>query len=426
MKRGISTFVMILVLLAIALTFALSFSFLLSARDNQRFLGNSYSELALSNALAADALDARGDPEAAQTIAGMRELGLRLERGEPPPPARRVGTALAEVGYAIATLIGDPSRVVVTRDPNAEIWIRSSRDPQLWIVQDSSHRRRLLGRSILVAIVAGLIALLIAAIAAHWLARPLEHLAHNAGTWLAGEPMGPSLLGSSREVRHLAEAIGRAAERQRDVAHERELMLAGISHDLRTPLARLRIALELGDANDPQRRMAMVEDLEQLDNALEQCLAFVRDGRNEALRESDVSAIAGQLIGLREQPETWTLDAPTSLLATVRPTLLRRAIVNLMDNAERHGAAPFAVALTRNDKRLVIGVTDCGNGVATDLIDRIGQPFLRGDAARGSRGTGLGLSIVARIAHQHGGTLRVQNRTGGGFAAHIELPAGKP
>jgi two-component system osmolarity sensor histidine kinase EnvZ len=199
-------------------------------------------------------------------------------------------------------------------------------------------------------------------------------------------------------------------------------MLAGVSHDLRTPLARLRIALELGDASDPERRKAMVDDLEQLDGALEQCLAFVRDGRDEALREIDVAAIAGQLIGLRALADSWQVDAPSFLRMEVRPTLIRRALANLIDNAERHGAAPFELTLRRDDVGLLVTVGDRGHGVRPALLGELGQPFLRGDPARGGGSSGLGLSIVARIAKLHGGTLQLRNRDDGGFEARLRIP----
>jgi signal transduction histidine kinase len=151
--------------------------------------------------------------------------------------------------------------------------------PGRWIVMsEPSNRERVRASSAGIAVLAGLIALALAALLARLLTRPLERLAGSAGALLAGEPV--ALDGSPREVEHLAQAFREAGARLRGSARERELMLAGISHDLRTPLARLRLALELGDAADPQRGVAMVADLEELDGALEQCLAFVRDGRD--------------------------------------------------------------------------------------------------------------------------------------------------
>jgi two-component system, OmpR family, osmolarity sensor histidine kinase EnvZ len=423
MKRGPTTFSLILALIALALFLALGLAAALSLRLGGRMVSSTYSRLVLSSALAADELSARDDAGAAVALAQMRRLGLRFAAGPPPAPRARLIPMVAELGRAIGQLGGNANSVVATQAPDPEIWIKSRRDPQRWIVLEAtSYREQLLGRSAIIAVVAGLIALLIAAIAARILTRPLEQLARNANAWLGGASMDDSLSGSPREVRRLVGAIGAASDRLRNAASERELMLAGISHDLRTPLARLRIALELGDAADPQRAAAMVDDLEQLDGALEQCLAFVRDGRDEALRPLDLATVAGQLLALRAKPDDWQLDSAPTLYINVRPTLLRRAIGNLMDNAERYGAAPFRVDLWRDADNVHIVVTDHGPGVPAALLDQLGQPFLRGDSARGGTGSGLGLSIVARSAQMHGGRLILRNGDASGFIAQISLP----
>jgi two-component system osmolarity sensor histidine kinase EnvZ len=166
----------------------------------------------------------------------------------------------------------------------------------------------------------------------------------------------------------------------------------------------------------------MVADLDELDAALEQCLAFVRDGRDEALRDCDVATLVGQLLALRAQPDDWTLEGTTPLHATLRPTLLRRAIGNLMDNAERYGAAPFRIALERGNGWLSLAVEDRGPGVPDDLLAQLGKPFVRGDHARSGIGVGLGLSIVARAAELHGGNLSLGHGEHGGFVAVLRIP----
>ena len=422
MNRGLPTFALILALLAGAVLLALTIAGYLSLRTSARAVGETYAPLAVATALAADELSARGDERALTTLDFYQQLGVHFTDENPPPPATR--PVLVNLGRHVGALLGDPARVVVTLSPQAQIWVRSAHDPKRWIVMQAlNYRQQVIESTLLSMFAAGLLALLAATLAARLLTRPLERLARDTGALLDGTASDDLLRGSPREVRSLAAAIGDAGERLREATRERELMLAGISHDLRTPLARLRIALELGDAADLQRRAAMVDDLEQLDSALEQCLAFVRDGREEALRKVDVAAIAGQLIGLRAQPDAWQLDMPATLQAAVRPTLLRRALANLLDNAERYGAAPYALAIACADSRLAITVGDRGAGVAPELLDRLGQPFLRGDAARGGDGgTGLGLSIVARFARMHGGNVRFRNRDDGGFEARIELP----
>lgn len=423
MRRAPKTFTQVLLLVTLALALALGISAALSARIRLKFVSQTYSGFVVSTALAADSLAARGDDASLRTLARLRQAGVSFATGTPPASRRRVAPLLTRIGLDVGRRLGDPSRVRVRQMPDAQIWIRSVHDPNRWIVLHATgYRGQAIASTLLVVILAGLIALAVAAIAARLLARPLEHLAKEAPALLNGDPMREQLRGSPREVRQLAHALAAAGERQRGIARERELLLAGVSHDLRTPLARLRLALELGDASDTQRRDAMIADLEELDAALEQCLAFVRDGRDEALREVDLATLIGQLIALRTQPDAWDYAGPDSLSMALRPTLLRRALGNLMDNAERYGAAPFRVSLEQGAKDTCVRVEDRGPGVPDALLSRLGTPFMRGDQARRGGGSGLGLSIASRAAELHGGALELRNGNQGGFIAVLRLP----
>lgn len=428
MKRAPKTFSLVLALVALALALALSVVAVLSASMGRRVTGDMYGHLAAAAAVAVDDLSSRGDVQSQRTLAALGSLGVRIETGPPPQASGRVTRGVRETGDVAGRLLGDPSRVVVTQTDDPQIWVRSAHDPKRWIVLNAlSYRRQVIDSTILLAAFAGLIALIFATWVASLLTRPLERLSTHAGELLAGDSIDAQLRGAPREVRRLAQSIADAGERLREAAKERELMLAGVSHDLRTPLARLRVALELGDAGDPQRREAMVADLQQLDDALEQCLAFVRDGRDEPPREFDLATLVGQLLALRAQPDDWQYQGPDSLAAVARPNLLRRALANLMDNAERYGGAPFRVALAQDAHGISLCVEDCGAGVPRDVLPKLGKPFVRGNAARGGNGgSGLGLSIVARAAELHGGALLLRNRDGGGFVAELRLPITGP
>ncbi|WP_017461253.1 ATP-binding protein [Dyella ginsengisoli] len=424
MRRGPTTFSLVLALLVAALVLALTLGGFLSTRAGLRALGDSYGRLVVATATSVDALASRDDPAARATLARLQRSGIRITTESPPPSLRRVVPVVEEVGHVAGELLGDPSRVVVVQRPEAQIWVRSERLPGHWIVMQAvSFRRQVIRSMLLVMLFAGLVAAAVAALAARLLTRPLERLAAHAPALLGGQSIQQHLRGSPREVRDLADALGAAGEELRQSARERELMLAGISHDLRTPLARLRLALELGDANDPGRRDAMVNDLDELDKALAQCLAYVRDGSDEAVRAIDIPTLLGQLMALRHAPDDWHYEGHDDAVLHARPSLLRRALGNLMDNAEHYGAAPFRVRLQRAGDELSISVEDHGPGVPEDLLARLGQPFLRGNAARtGACGTGLGLSIVKRAAEISGGRLQLANRSGGGFSATLVLP----
>ncbi|MEW9624136.1 ATP-binding protein [Rhodanobacter geophilus] len=421
MNRRPTTFALVLALLALALLLALGLSAVLSARLNRQIAGLVYGRLASATAVATDELALRHDAEAERVLARLATLGVHLATGAPPPSTVRVAPVARAAARHAGEQLDAPMRVVVVQNPDTHLWVSSAHAPDRWIVMsEPSNRERVLASSARIAVLAGLIALALAALLARLLTRPLERLAGSAGALLAGEPV--ALDGSPHEVERLAQAFREAGARLRGSARERELMLAGISHDLRTPLARLRLALELGDAADLQRSEAMVADLEELDAALEQCLAFVRDGRDEAPDTIDLATLASQLLGLRHESDAWQLDGPDSLPVVVRPRLLRRAIGNLMDNAERHGAAPFRVAIGRDARGVFASVADKGLGVPVALLPQLGRPFLRGDRARSTAGTGLGIGIAMRAAELHGGALELANAPGGGFVATLRLP----
>jgi two-component system osmolarity sensor histidine kinase EnvZ len=424
MNRGPTTFSLMLALLIAALVIALTLGSVLSTRAGLQALGDSYGRLVAATATSVDTLAGLDNDVSRDTMARLERSGIRLTTEAPPRSLRPVLPMVRQIGDVAGQLLGAPSRVVVVQRPEAQIWVRSERRPGEWIVMQAvSFRRQVIRSMLALMLFAGLAAFAVAALAARLLTRPLERLAAHASALLGGQPIQQHLRGSPREVRDLADALGAAGETLRQSARERELMLAGISHDLRTPLARLRLALELGDAADPTRRDAMVTDLEELDSALAQCLAYVRDGNDEAVREIDLATLLVQLMALRTEPDNWHYEGPDSVRLRARPSLLRRALGNLMDNAERYGAAPFRVTVRRRGDDMHVSVEDHGPGVPDALLSRLGRPFLRGDPARGGvAGTGLGLSIVKRAAEVCGGCLQLDNRAGGGFVATLVLP----
>jgi len=211
----------------------------------------------------------------------------------------------------------------------------------------------------------------------------------------------------------------------RPIEEERALLLAGISHDLRTPLARLRMETELSVA-DAEARAGMAADIAEMDRTIGQFLDFARpqglDGK--AKLTTDLAALLTE-IAARYGERVKCRLAKADFQIPVHPEPLRRAIVNLIENALRHAglAVPIELELSREGSKLVIAILDRGPGIAPAEAERLKQPFTRGEAARtGAGGAGLGLAIVERIAKAHAGRLELLPRDGGGLAARIILP----
>jgi len=201
--------------------------------------------------------------------------------------------------------------------------------------------------------------------------------------------------------------------------------MAAISHDLRTPLARLRLGLELTSASiDPSLREGMVADIEALDALSAQFIAFVRDGSEEASGTVDMGGLLRDLVALNDASgDRWKVDAPSQTAVQGKPLALRRALDNLIRNAMHHGEPPFQATLRDVHGELRCSIADTGPGVPESQLTRLGEPFVRGNEARSNAvGSGLGLASTRRIATQHGGRLVLRNLPLGGFEATLVLP----
>lgn len=207
---------------------------------------------------------------------------------------------------------------------------------------------------------------------------------------------------------------------------ERELMLAGISHDLRTPLTRMRLSLEfMGDETGLAKDM--VHDIEDMDAILEQFLAFVRDGRDEPLTRCDLAElIQGVLPPYLQQGLRVDFQAGSVPHLPLRRLSIKRMLVNLLENALRYGGQQVAIRLStlkrEGQEQVLLVVRDSGPGIAEGELSRVFSPFIRGDQSRSSQGTGLGLAIVKRIVSLHQGQISLANHVDGGLEVSILLP----
>jgi two-component system osmolarity sensor histidine kinase EnvZ len=227
------------------------------------------------------------------------------------------------------------------------------------------------------------------------------------------------------EIQTLASAFNRMAADLKRLDEERTLLLAGVSHDLRTPLSRIRLGLELmDDKGDAALKAGMVQDIGDIDAAINQFLDFARVSDGEAVvADGDLNAI------VREACERYARSgkAVTTQLETLPPLRLRplaaqRLIANLVENALRHGNGQVEVTTAVQNGSAVLEVLDRGSGIPAGEAERMLQPFTRLDTARSGSGTGLGLAIVDRIARLHGGSVQLLARVGGGLRARVELP----
>ena len=256
------------------------------------------------------------------------------------------------------------------------------------------------------------------------LAKPLAELADAVHKVAEGKRPDPLPEDGPEEISRVARNVNRMAANLEQLERDRSTMLAGISHDIRTPLTRLRLASEIS-VNDAQSRDEMAADIDEIDRIVTQFLDFARGTPKEAPEQADLQIVLGAVAhkaASRNLPVTWQAG-PEAIIVDTYPAAFERMLMNLIENAHRYGRPPVELTVRRDGTMVDIDVLDAGDGVSAGDVDRLKQPFVRGDHARGgAMGAGLGLAIVERLAKWHGGSFDLLPRSGGGTVARVRLP----
>jgi two-component system osmolarity sensor histidine kinase EnvZ len=263
------------------------------------------------------------------------------------------------------------------------------------------------------------IALAGAFLIASMIARPLAALTRASARLGRGQAHEPLAEKGPLELRGVSAAFNRMASDLESNERERAMVLAGISHDLRTPLSRLRLALEMSPGSD---REAMVSDIDEIDAVIGQFLEFAR-GASEEKGENELNEMLDELAEhyrrIHRQVTFRPGEVPPFRFARMA---VRRAVANLIDTALRYAGDPVEVETSGDGRRVVIEVRDRGPGIPAGEVERVKRPFTRLQHARSGGGSaGLGLAIVERIARSHQGGLELAPREGGGLAARLTL-----
>jgi two-component system osmolarity sensor histidine kinase EnvZ len=254
---------------------------------------------------------------------------------------------------------------------------------------------------------------------------PLRQLARAASMVGSGETPPPQQEDGPQEIAVVARAFNRMTSNLARMDEDRALILAGVSHDLRTPLARLRLGIEMSGAPDGEVT-AMVTDIEEMDRIIGQFLDFGRGDSQEVVGPTDLAALVCEVVEpYRLRGVQIALDLPEALVAPARALSIRRAVVNLIDNALRYAGGNDAldIKVDADGEFARIEVADRGPGIPENEVERLRRPFTRLEKARSNtKGAGLGLAIVERVMRMHHGRLDLLPRTGGGLRAVLCLP----
>ncbi|NVK22858.1 MAG: two-component system sensor histidine kinase EnvZ [Kangiellaceae bacterium] len=255
------------------------------------------------------------------------------------------------------------------------------------------------------------------------ISRPLRRLEFAAREIGRGDNPGQLREEGLEEMVTVTRAFNQMARNVQQLEEDRNLLLAGVSHDLRTPLTRIRLATEFMPDEDAEVRDGIVRDTEDMDQIISQFISFVRDGRDEREQKGDLNALVEECVNSTKiQTQDISVELGKLPQVAFKPLALKRLITNLITNAIKYANPPLLVKTELVDQKVRISVFDNGQGIDEEEIERLFQPFSRGNTARSGGGSGLGLAIVRRIAEMHRGRVTLHNRNEGGLEARFEMP----
>lgn len=375
-------------------------------------------------------IDALAPAERSAALAALAARRLTLEITAQPPP---VGTEdMSDTAGRLAALLGPGYRVRAGSVPDrnltrAAVELHDGR----WLVLDYHPSATAFGwpRQLLWS----LAVLLAAALALTLLATrvalgPLERFiraAEQLGENLDAPPIAET---GAREMRRAARTLNSMQTRIRDSVAERTRLLAAISHDLKTPLTRLRLRAEF-IREDPELRATLLQEVETMQAMTRAVLDVLRGGEGEEIRNVDINALVeGLAADAMELGTRVTIRGRAHGPYPGRSLALRRALVNLLDNARQYAGSAVEIAVEDDAASLTIRIIDRGPGIPEPEQARMLEPFERLEPSRNAAtgGSGLGLSIARSAARAHGGELYLRNGTGGGLDVWITLPRLRP
>jgi two-component system osmolarity sensor histidine kinase EnvZ len=378
--------------------------------------------------LLVDALKLAASPaETAQLLESAKaqtDLDIAIEHPKSLPPiSSATGTLIGDqLNQALQSRLNQPFRIDLLDDGGAEIKVQLSDG----VMSVGVPRNRLSSSTTYIFVMwmlgSSLVLLAVATVFLRNQVKSLRRLAEAADSFGKGLAVPSFKVEGAVEIRRAAIAFMTMRDRLQRQVRQRTQMLAGVSHDLRTPLTRMKLALELL-GNDPTVA-ELKSDVAEMEHMVHGYLDFVRGEGTEASVETDISLLIEDLAAdLRREGTPLTVTPPPEFVMPVRPNALRRCLANLIGNARRHATHVWLTGLVAADG-IDILVDDNGPGIPPANRARVFRPFVRLDASRNplTGGVGLGLTIARDVARSHGGDIRLETSPRGGLRARVHLP----
>jgi two-component system osmolarity sensor histidine kinase EnvZ len=375
--------------------------------------------------------DGAADAEREARIAQMREYRRLHPEG---PPDDDIRHDLRDLVRQLNGRLNDGTRVALSRGPRPEVFISlapnptSEDTPQLreWLVIPLDRLDPPLATPMIVIWLAGFGFVLLLAAGFSWhITRPLTRLAEAADKLAAGQPQRVEPSGP-HETRVLGQRFNAMLDALQESESVRRTLLAGLPHDLKAPLSRMWLRIEMAD--DAVLKEGLRKDLQDMQHMVDQFIGFVRGTDPAGYRYAPVPLVEW----LTERVQGWqgagtpvqlTISHDAAMTIRGDAVALARLLDNLIANALHHGAPPVEVSLTERDGAALLGVSDHGSGIPAERRAEALRPFARLDDARTRSGNvGLGLALADAITRAHGGTLSLGQAAGGGLCVEVSLP----
>ncbi|KXI28401.1 histidine kinase [Paraglaciecola hydrolytica] len=322
--------------------------------------------------------------------------------------------------------LGGEAEVRITPGDPYLFWVRPPQNPNLWITIPMIG----VGEPDISPLTIYLLVIGILSVGGGWifvrrLNRPLKALQDAAILVGKGQVPEPLKKEGSTELMAVTHAFNQMAKGIKQLEDDRALLTAGISHDLRTPLTRIRLATEMLPDSQEWIKEGIVHDIEDMNEIIDQFIDYVRQDQQEKLQEGDINVLINEAVQARniEEDHNIQLDLEPLPYCMIRRVALKRVLDNLIENAFRYGSNDIEITsrFLKKDKQLCFAVRDFGPGIPEDQMERLFVPFTQGDKARGSLGSGLGLAIIKRIVEMHGGNVSLANHAKGGLVAKVTI-----
>ena len=327
----------------------------------------------------------------------------------------------------ISDLLQGKAEVRISANEPFLIWVNPPQDANVWItIPMANFSEGDISPLTIYLLVIGILSVAGGWIFVRRLNKPL-HALQNAALQVAhGKVPAPLKEQGSSEIISVTRAFNQMSRGIKQLEDDRALLTAGISHDLRTPLTRIRLASEMLPDGQEWIKDGIEHDIEDMNDIIDQFIDYVRQDTREQHEPLSLNELIEDVVQSRHIEEDHHIDTELNSMpvAMLRKVAVKRVLDNLVENAFRYGSNRIMIRSghDKRDKTIFVEVRDFGPGIPTEQIENLFQPFTQGDKARGSMGSGLGLAIIKRIVDLHKGRIELTNHNEGGLVARVTLP----